>query len=128
MNDRFKFRMYDTNVNKMYMPNDFGGVESIYECLKQQINWDLDVDYDIKFNHLKDGRFFMQCTGLKDKNGLENIYEYDIINIDGIKIGNIYEQEDLLKDTTNFVIKRMGTKEWRDSEQEAIKRGCYYAE
>ena len=23
MKDRFKFRMYDTNINKMYMPNDF---------------------------------------------------------------------------------------------------------
>ena len=27
-----------------------------------------------------------------------------------------------------ILIKRMGTKEWRNSEQEAIKRGCFYAE
>ena len=128
MYDRLKFRMYDTNVNKMYMPNDFEEVESIYECIKQQINWDLDVDYDIKFNHLENGRFFMQCTGLKDKNGLNLLFECDIINSEGIKIGNYYENEYLLKDTTNFVIKGMGTKEWRNSEQEAIKRGCYYAE
>ena len=70
----------------------------------------------------------LQCTGLKDKNGLNLLFECDIINTEGIKIGNCYENEYLLKDTTNFVIKGMGTKEWRNSEQEAIKRGCYYAE
>lgn len=69
-----------------------------------------------------------QCTGLKDKNGLTLLYEGDIINNEGIKIGNCYENQDLLKETTNFIIKGMGTKKWRSSEQEAIKRGCYYAE
>ena len=69
-----------------------------------------------------------QSTGLKDKNGLNRLFEYDIINGEGIKIGNYYENKDLLKTTTNYLIKRMGTKEWRNSEQEAIKRGCFYAE
>lgn len=76
----------------------------------------------------KDFTNLMQCTGLKDKNGLNRLFEYDIIDGEGIKIGNYYENKDLLKTTTNYLIKRMGTKEWRNSEQEAIKRGCFYAE
>ena len=117
MNDRFKFRgITKGKVNKFI----YGSL--LWYAGEPQI-WDKDGK-----NYIVKPETVGQCTGFKDKNGLENIYEYDIINIDGIKIGNIYEQEDLLKDTTNFVIKRMGTKEWRDSEQEAIKRGCYYAE
>lgn len=70
----------------------------------------------------------MQYTGLKDKDNFQEIYEYDIINAKGEKVGNYYENKNLLEDRTNHLIARMGTKEWCNSEQEAIKRGCKYAE
>ena len=108
MQDRFKFRHWDKRINKMFYPernDNFGYYVNNSDIIET-----------------------MQCTGLKDKNGLNLLFECDIINTEGIKIGNCYENEYLLKDTTNFVIKGMGTKEWRNSEQEAIKRGCYYAE
>lgn len=69
-----------------------------------------------------------QYTGLKDRNGLTKIFEYDIIDANGRKVGNYYENSNLLKDGTCFLVAKMGTKEWPRSEQEAIKRGCKYAE
>lgn len=69
-----------------------------------------------------------QFTGLNDKNGLTKIFEYDIIDANGRKVGNYYENSNLLKDGTCFLVAKMGTKEWSRSEQEAIKRGCKYAE
>ena len=69
-----------------------------------------------------------QYTGLTDKNGLTKIFEYDIIDANGRKVGNYYENSNLLKDGTCFLVAKMGTKEWSHSEQEAIKRGCKYAE
>ena len=122
MNDRFKFRVvYYNDVEKKYFifePDliSADGTARAYAYGESGA----DEYYDtVTLN---------QCTGLKDKNGLNLLFECDIINTEGIKIGNCYENEYLLKDTTNFVIKGMGTKEWRNSEQEAIKRGCYYAE
>lgn len=69
-----------------------------------------------------------EYVALKDKNGLTKIFEYDIIDANGRKVGNYYENSNLLKDGTCILVAKMGTKEWSRSEQEAIKRGCKYAE
>ena len=71
----------------------------------------------------------MQYTGLKDKKkDLTGVYEGDILGENGLIKGNIHETPELLKDGTNIVIANMGTDAWRDSEQEAIRRGCEYAQ
>lgn len=69
-----------------------------------------------------------QFTGLCDKSGVTKIFEGDIIRLDGTIGGNIYEEKELLKDTTNLIIKGVGTSSWATTEQEAIMRGCHYAE
>lgn len=80
MLDRFKVRMWDKNSKKMwFFENDFL-LETVFECLKQQLANDSKEPHlsPMAYDHIKDGRVFMQCTGLKDQNK-QLIYEEDLV-------------------------------------------------
>lgn len=74
--------MWDSKYKKMWDSSNDGFLETVFECLKQQLAFDdrLKVFEKIAYNHQADGRVFMQCAGLKDKKGTL-IYEDDIVEI-----------------------------------------------
>ncbi len=119
-----KFRAWDTKERYMIFALWINGNGTIrvmpdgdpdkYHCLEEE-------------KHNKRYKI-MQYTGLKDKNGLQKIYENDIIDPDGNVIGNKYENDDLLDGTGNWLIFRLGTADWIYTHKEALERGCKYAE
>ena len=69
----------------------------------------------------------MWPTGLKDKNGLTEVYEGDIIGVDGLIKGNQHESPNLLQEKTNFVVPAITSKAWEKAYKKAMVRGCKHA-
>lgn len=121
MKREIKFRAFDNSNKKMIEVFGFNEVLVFEQTFNSpEINENI---YEVGDCDL------MQFTGLKDKNkpNFNHIYEGDILSLNGIVIGNIYENKEMVENKSNLVITDVCTREWRDTEKEAMDRGCSYS-
>ena len=86
----------------------------LYEGCPSEIS-DCEGGLDIKMDYIT-----LQYAGLKDKNGLQEVYEGDIIDSNGKIKGNIYQMDN---GEADFVIQGFGTKTWCETYRRAILLG-----
>ena len=67
----------------------------------------------------------MQFTGLTDKNGVEEVFERDIIGEDGFIRGNIYENQ-VQQRPTDLIIPSITGEDWPAAIESAMARGIDY--
>ena len=117
MNRTIKFRAWDKVLGNMI--KDFVVIDGA--------DWNI-TKYEPGVKVQREDFIVEQFTGLTDKNEpSKEVYEHDIVSLDGKVIGNSHENSNLLKDKANLLIQGFGTGAWLTTYAEAVERGCHDA-
>lgn len=118
-----KYKIWDNKENKWV-------IEPKVVFIHHKKSWGnefyLEIDEDWESTEYDPTRYvFVEAAGIKDKNGDIDLYEGDIIDVDGNLKGNIYETD---QGKTDLIIQGFGTKDWITTYQKAVDRGCKNSE
>jgi len=119
MNREIKFRAWDKRGKFMFLVREMFW-----------LNKGLEVDDGATVRDCVDGVTgdIMQYTGLKSAKDLADIYEGDIIDMEGNIRGNIYESPEVYKALSTCVVAGMGHKDWENTKQRLVRQGKLVAE
>ena len=130
-----KFRVWDRVLGMwcIYKPHPEYHIHLYYSTRDDGVTGNSEFQYCIE----SDDFDVMQYAGLKDKGGLTDIYEGDIIdgttgevkgNIYECPKAQVYESQEFAKLGFDIVVKEMGTRAWRNTESALVELGCKYAQ
>ena len=96
--------------------------EWVYGLLRYREGLDHHIIEELSgLGHDVDSKTVGQFTGIFDKNGLQEVYEGDIIDEYGNIKGNTYEMD---AGEADFIVQGFGDKNWGATYKEAVGRGC----
>lgn len=121
-----KFRAWATLRKKMFSAYELGQDQ---EALLPDGRGFANISsLDTSLSQIHSHLLPLQYTGLKDKKTLTDIYEGDIIDMEGNIRGNIYESPEVYKALSTCVVAGMGYEDWENTKQRLVRQGKLVAE
>jgi len=124
-----RFRAWDKVSRRMRCVNilrfDTDNIVQLWAEESDEIDYEnSDIDNKGWYERYDKEVVLMQYTGLKDRSGLKEVFEGDILDKEGVIKGNIYEMD---KKETDIIIQDFGGENWCSTYKQAMERGLRHS-